>query len=85
MSANQETLASKGGDEAFVTKLRDTVTAAGDLNKEQEKLKAMLRETTARLNEKMKELQRLVWEARNYVKMALSQERWVEFGITAKR
>jgi hypothetical protein len=85
MSVNQESLTPRGADEAFVTKLTEIVTDVGDLNKEQEKHKALQKEATAKLNEKLNEMDQMVSDARNYVKMTMPQERWVEFGIRATR
>jgi hypothetical protein len=85
MDVNQESLTPKGADEAFTAKFREIVTAAGDLSKEQEKHKALQKEATAKLREKLQEMDRMACQARNYVKMAMSKERWIEFGILAKR
>jgi hypothetical protein len=85
MDKNKEELAARGGGEEFVTQLKAAIQAAKDLNTKQEENKATLKESTQTLGLKMDELDKLVGDGRNIVKMVVNQKRWVEFGITATR
>ncbi|NIM17637.1 MAG: hypothetical protein GTO45_37200 [Candidatus Aminicenantes bacterium] len=85
MDKNKEELAVRGGGEEFVNQLKTTIQEAKDLNTDQEKNKATLKESTQKLGKKMDELDKLVSDGRNIVKMVVNQKRWVEFGIQVTR
>lgn len=85
MDQNKEELAVRGGGEEFVTQLKAAIQEAKALNTDQEKNKATLKESTQKLGKKMDELDKLVSDGRNIVKMVVNQKRWVEFGIQVTR
>ena len=85
MTANQEALTSGGGGEEFVTQLTAVVEEAKELNKDQERYKALKKDSTTKVRLKVRQLDRLVRKARSIVKNELEQDLWVEFGITATR
>lgn len=85
MAAHQEALTPKGGGEDFVNRLKEMVQAARDLNQEQERYKALQKETTGKIQDKLKEVNRMISNGHKIVKMTIDQKRWVEFGIRATR
>ncbi|MCP4218555.1 MAG: hypothetical protein GY765_28230 [bacterium] len=85
MPAKLDVLAAKGGDEAFIASLKTLCSETRALNKEQERLKAANKICTDALKKKVEEMKTFVRDGRNYVKMAIPQKQWVEFGITATR
>jgi hypothetical protein len=85
MEKNKDELSVRGGGEEFVNQLKTAIQDAKDLNSEQEKNKATLKDSTQQLDRKMTELDKLVSDGRNIVKMVINQKRWVEFGIKATR
>ncbi len=85
MTANQEALTPVGGGDEFVNKLTGVVTEIKAINQEQERYKASLKTSTARLKEKVIEMALMVRKGRSIVKNEMQQERWVEFGIKASR
>lgn len=54
-------------------------------NAEQEKLKAELKEKTAQLDQQVSEIETLKSTIKKYIKIAVPQELWREFGIEDKR
>ena len=85
MTANQEALTPVGGGEELVTLLKTVVEEAKELNKDQERFKALQKDSTTKVRLKVRQLDRLVRKARSIVKNELEQDLWVEFGITATR
>lgn len=85
MTANQDALTSGGGGEEFVALIKTVAEEAKELNKDQERYKALKKDSTTKVRLKMQELDRLVRKARSIVKNELAQDLWVEFGITATR
>jgi len=85
MEKNKDELSVRGGGEEFVNQLKTAIQEAKGLNSEQEKNKATLKDSTQQLEWKMTELDKLVSDGRNIVKMVINQKRWVEFGIKATR
>ena len=83
--AHQVELSPRGIDEAFATEMENLVTSIETLNSEQEALKAVQKSKTAELNAALKILKGKSSEADKVIKMVLPKERWIEFGITAKR
>ncbi len=55
------------------------------LNSQQEELKAQLKAKTDELNTKMKEAKAKNADLTKRVKIAVPQEEWVAFGVTAKK
>jgi seryl-tRNA synthetase len=68
----------------FIDRLSAETTEAVKLNNEQEKLKADLKAKTARLNDKLAEVAKLVAEAKKIVKLDVPKDQWKEFGIADK-
>lgn len=85
MSANQELLAPGGGGEEFLNQLKGVVNDLKSLNTEQERYKALKKESTEKIRQKFKSMKQLVLKARRIVKNEIEQKRWVEFGIRATR
>lgn len=85
MTANQEALTPVGGGEEFVNLITTVVEEAKELNKDQERYKALKKDSTTKVRLKIQQLDRLVRKARSIVKNELEQDLWVEFGITATR
>jgi hypothetical protein len=85
MSANQELLAPGGGGEEFLNQLKGVVNDLKSLNTEQERYKALQKESTEKIRQKFKTMKDLVLKGRRIVKNEIEQKRWVEFGIRATR
>lgn len=85
MTANQEALTPRGGGEEFVNRIRTAVGEAKDLNRDQERNKALQKESTAKVEAKLAELIALIREGHKIVKLGIDQKRWVEFGLRATR
>jgi len=84
---NSAEVSTNGGTEEFVTAGRTTVTLLEGLNNQQEELKADLKLKTAEVNDAQRSLRDWYSKASRIVKLAYwdQQEKWVEFGLTAKR
>jgi hypothetical protein len=85
MSANQELLAPGGGGEEFINQLKGVVNDLKSLNTEQERYKALQKESTEKIRQKLKSMKHLVLKGRRIVKNEIEQKRWVEFGIRATK
>jgi uncharacterized phage infection (PIP) family protein YhgE len=87
LQANQERLAARGSSPEFIQKGSQAVATLQALDSEQERLKAQLKTVTAQLESTQKTLADWQSEANNMVKLAYrgEQEKWIEFGIKAKR
>lgn len=85
MSANQELLAPGGGSEEFLNQLKGVVNDLKSLNTEQERYKALQKESTEKIRQKFKSMKQLVLKGKRIVKNEIEQKRWVEFGIRATR
>jgi hypothetical protein len=85
MSANQELLAPGGGGEEFLNQLKGVVNDLKSLNLEQERYKALQRESTEKIRQKLKSMKNLVRKGRRIIKNEIEQKRWIEFGIRATR
>ncbi len=82
---NATQVAKRGLDAEFISKLKADLQKAIELNNEQEKLKADLKQKTADLDAKMTGLNAQIAEARKIVKIEFPQTQWKEFGIEAKK
>ena len=85
VKANTERLAKRGLDQEFVTKLETSYTKTQELDNEQERLKARLKEKTEELNEELAQLKSLIAESKKIVKIEMEQSAWMEFGIDDKK
>ena len=85
MSVNQELLAPGGGGEEFLSQLKGVVNDLKSLNTEQERYKALQRESTEKIRRKFKSMKQLVLKGKRIVKNEIEQKRWVEFGMRATR
>jgi hypothetical protein len=72
-------------DETTVERINTLVGDSKGLNAQQEILKGQLKEKTSEVNGKVKELKDLLSECQMIVKAVMPQERWVDFGIGAKK
>ena len=81
IKGNGGTLAKRGLDQAFVAKFEAALQRAGDLDSEQEALKARLAEKTAAVTAAKDDLASLHAEAKKLVKLDLPKASWKEFGI----
>jgi nitrogen-specific signal transduction histidine kinase len=85
--ANQDQLTVPGGSEAFIQKGAEMLAALEAANLEQERLKGLLKSTTAQVES----LQAAVtdWQSQANAAVKISfrkqKEKWVEFGLKAKR
>lgn len=66
-------------------KLNTAYQKAAEVNVEQEKLKAQLKEKTAELEKHIAETEEVYAFLKKYIKMGEPQERWREFGFEDKR
>lgn len=85
LNANSETVAKRGIDAEFITKLDESLLHVNTLDNEQEALKAKLKSKTAEVEAELASLKELLSEAKKVVKMSVDQSGWLEFGITDKR
>jgi hypothetical protein len=85
--ANQEELASRGMSETFIGNATEMLAALEAADAEQERLKASLKTATTQVEDLQKQLKDWLNEATNVVKLAYrnQQEKWIEFGVKAKR
>ena len=72
-------------DEEYVQKMEKLREQSIELNSEQERLKALLKEKTEALNVVIKTLSSQIAESKKIVKITVPQVRWREFGIEDKR
>jgi len=85
LQKNADSVATRGINAEFVTNMQNIMSDAEQLNGEQEALKASLKAKTAELDDRVAKLKGMKSEAVKVVKLAVKQEKWVEFGIKAKR
>jgi hypothetical protein len=87
LTANATTVATRGLSAAFTTAGTTKINLVQSLEAEQETLKAALKTKTAALDAAVADLKNWFGEATTGVKLAYraQQEKWVEFGIAAKR
>jgi len=82
LRANLDTVTTRGLTPAFITAMEANLKKLGDLNGEQEALKAQLKEKTSAVESTLAELKAQISEAKKVVKLALGSDRWKQFGIT---
>ena len=87
IQANQERLSGRGAGPEFIQKGEQALAALQALDSEQERVKALLKTITAQTESAQKTLADWQSEANNLVKTTYrsEQEKWLEFGIKAKR
>jgi hypothetical protein len=85
ISAHLEVLNPRGVNEETAQRLSKLVDDSSKLDNDQEILKGQLKEKTASLRENTKELRELLSQCTLIIKAVVPQERWVDFGIAAKR
>jgi hypothetical protein len=85
--ANKDQLTVPGGIDAFIQKGADTLSALEAANLEQERLKGLLKTTTAQVDTLQATMTDWQSQANTAVKLNLrnQKEKWVEFGIKAKQ
>ena len=85
--ANQAQLAAPGGGEAFVQKGAETLAALEAANLEQERLKGLLKTSATQVNELQAQMADWHSQAASVIKLSFrdQKEKWIEFGVTAKR
>lgn len=67
--------------EPFVTELENLKKSVEDLNVEQERLKAELKDKSANLHKEIRKMNSLVSKGRKLVKIEIIPSQWKEFGI----
>lgn len=85
IKSHQDVLSQRKINETFANELQAKIDVCIALNKEQETLKAKLKEKTAAFNAAMDTMQKQAGEARKIIKLDIPQELWREFGINDKR
>ena len=70
-----------GIDEPFVTELEKWKEIVEDLNVEQERLKAELKDKTVNLKKELRKMNSMVSKGRKLVKIEIVPSQWKEFGI----
>jgi hypothetical protein len=87
LEANADTVATRGATPSFTQNGQTLLDNINALEAEQETLKAALKSKTAALDISMAQLKTWQSEATSAVKLAFrdQQEKWVEFGIKAKK
>jgi hypothetical protein len=87
LAANADEVAARGATPAFTQNGQTLLDSVDALEAEQETLKAALKSKTAALEINVAQLKTWASEASSAVKLAYrdKQEKWVEFGIKAKK
>jgi len=87
LEANADVVAGRGATPAFTQNGQSLLDSVNTLEPEQETLKAALKAKTAALDITIAQLKTWNSEANSAVKSAFrdQQEKWVEFGIKAKK
>jgi len=85
ISAHLEVLNPRGINEETAQRFGKLVEDSSKLDNDQEILKGQLKEKTASLRENTKELRELLSQCTLIIKAVVPQERWVDFGIAAKK
>jgi len=87
LEANADAVAARGATPAFTKNGQSLLDSVNALEAEQETLKAALKSKTAALDITVAQLKTWNAEANSAVKLAFreQQEKWVEFGIKAKK
>lgn len=69
----------------MLSKLSEAHKKAVDINAEQEKMKAQLKEKTIELDKSLTEIEETYAQIKKYIKIGVAKERWGEFGFHDKR
>jgi hypothetical protein len=85
ISTHLEALTPRGINEETVQLFTKLVEDSSKLDNDQEILKGQLKEKTASLRKNTKELRELLSQCTLIIKAVIPQERWVDFGISAKK
>ncbi|MGD2093036.1 MAG: hypothetical protein PVH61_43140 [Candidatus Aminicenantes bacterium] len=85
ISTHLDVLNPRGINEETAQRFNKLVDDSSKLDNDQEILKGQLKEKTAALRENTKELRDLLSQCTLIIKAVVPQERWVDFGISAKR
>ena len=85
IKTNAEKLADVNLTAEKAEQISDMVSSIRALNAKQEQLKSDLKNCTAEIDSKLKELSAAVSDARKRVKLALPKENWTAFGISDKK
>ena len=85
VKAHEAELLKVGLEEKTAESLKECVDELSRLDTEQEKLKAELKVTTAKMADVLKVLDGVMTDSRKRVKLAFKSEQWKEFGIAATR
>jgi hypothetical protein len=85
LRANEADVARKGIDIAFIDELDVRLDRINFIDNEQETLKAKLKTKTSELDGHVTDIKSMLKEATQTVKLAIPQEGWKEFGISASR
>ncbi len=85
LKAHAEELAKVGLAESTAVSLRECIDELSILDTQQEKLKADLKATTAKIVDVSKKMESDMQDCRKRVKLAIPQAQWKEFGLTATR
>ena len=80
-----EALSPKGLTDAVSQQIEALVGECKQMDNEQEIFKGELKEKTSKLHDKVQELLDLLGLTSAIVKRVMPRERWVDFGITAKK
>ncbi len=85
ISTHLEVLNPRGINEETAQRFSKLVEDSSKLDNDQETLKGQLKEKTASLIENTRELRDLLSQCTLIIKAVVPQERWVDFGISAKK
>ncbi|MCP4158247.1 MAG: hypothetical protein GY757_61675 [bacterium] len=85
IAEHQVELAARGLNETNLEYLNTILAGCQSLDGEQEILKGTLKAKTAELGVKVSELKKCFSQYSKIIKAIMPQERWVDFGITAKQ
>ena len=82
---NLDTVARRGIDKDFISRMESSLEIVKQLDNEQEQLKAMLKTKTTELDAELVKIKAMLSEAKKVVKMSIDQAGWREFGIEDKK
>jgi len=82
LKKNIEIVRSKGLNEEFINKLESDNNLVATFDKENEQIKADLKNKIVKANSKLDEIKKQVKEAKRIIKSDFDQSKWISFGIT---
>jgi hypothetical protein len=85
LKKNIEIVRSKGLNEEFINKLESDNNLVATFDKENEQIKADLKNKIVKANSKLDEIKKQVKEAKRIIKSDFDQSKWISFGITDKK